>query len=539
MGNVINLPLESITLSKTNPRKHFDPEQLTELADSIKTHGVLQPILVRPNGDKFQLVVGERRFRASKEAKVKTIPAITKPLTDEEAFELGMIENLQRQDLTEIEEAKGYRYMLDKFGYKAEDLAEKINKSRAYIYGRLKLVSLCGKGQKALDKGKISASIGLLIARIPGNAQQDKALEEIIEGDRWNDGEMTFREAKEHIEENYMVRLKGCGFSTKDEKLLPKAGPCTTCPKRTGNQKDLYPNTSADVCTDPECFRAKADAQTTILVEKAEAQGKAVLTGKDAEKHVDYGRLRYNSSLVDLRGHCYQDSKHRNYQELLGKNCPEITLVQTEEGLIPTAKKTEVEAVLKEKFKWARESANRGQRRSADEKRETAKRKLQSQVFKESLAQIADNVRSTKVTDKFWLFLAKSLTHNWYTSDTVQALIKRREIPYTMAKDAWNMKWGKFLLDYLETAKGPEVRSIAVELIVSRGGHIDWQGKLHDSFKDACTMFGIDSAQIGKDLMREAKAKEKAKAKKKTAKKKATKKKTKLEPVNLEQLAAQ
>ena len=536
-NNIVLLPLESITLSKTNPRKHFDPETLADLAENIKTHGVLQPILVRPDGKKHQLVVGERRFRASKQAKLKTIPAITKKLTDQEAFELQMIENLQRQDLTEIEEARGYRYMLDKFGYKAEDLAEKINKSRAYIYGRLKLASLCKKGQKALEKGEIAASTGLLIARIPAKDQQEKALKEITEED-WREDTMSYREAKSHIEEHYMVRLKGCGFSKKDAKLLPKAGPCTTCPKLTGNQKDLYPNTSADVCTDPECFRAKTEANQTILIEKAKAQGKEVLAGEEAEKHISYGRLAHNSSLLDLRRQSYDDGKTWSYQELLGKDCPVITLVQTEDGLIPTVKKKEAEEVLKKKFKWARESANRGQRRSAEEKRDTAKRKIQSLVFKESLAQIADKARSTKVSEKFWLFIAKALAHNWHNSDTVQALIKSREIPYTKTKNTWDMQWGKDLLKYLETAKGPEVRSIVVELIVSRGGHKDWQGKLHDSFKDACTMFGVDSVQIEKDMMREAKAKEKAKAKKKTAKKKATKKKTKLEPVNLEQLAS-
>ena len=109
MNNVINLPLESIILSKTNPRKHFDPEQLTELAESIKAHGVLQPILVRPNGKKFELVVGERRFRASKEAKIKTIPTISRELTDKEAVELQFIENLMREDLKAIEEARGYQ----------------------------------------------------------------------------------------------------------------------------------------------------------------------------------------------------------------------------------------------------------------------------------------------------------------------------------------------------------------------------------------------------------------------------------------------
>ncbi len=131
-NNIVLLPLESITLSKTNPRKHFDPETLADLAENIKTHGVLQPILVRPDGKKHQLVVGERRFRASKQAKLKTIPAITKKLTDQEAFELQMIENLQRQDLTEIEEARGYRYMLDKFSFMSIAVAPSASSSPSW-----------------------------------------------------------------------------------------------------------------------------------------------------------------------------------------------------------------------------------------------------------------------------------------------------------------------------------------------------------------------------------------------------------------------
>ena len=312
-NNVINLPLESITLSKTNPRKHFDPDQLVELAESIKAHGVLQPILVRPNGDKFQLVVGERRFRASQQAKIETIPTITKELTDKEAFELQMIENLQRQDLSEIEEARGYKYMIKEFKYKAEELAEKIHKSRAYIYGRLKLVSLCKKGQKALDKGEISASTGLLIARIPGDKQQETALKRIAQKD-YRGHPMTYREAKQHIEEYYMIRLKGSGFDRKDAKLVPKAGPCTTCPKRTGNQQEIYPDISTDVCTDPECFRAKKDANSLILVQKAKAQGKTVLTGKEVKKHWEYGGVKHSSVLIPLDKRNYEDGhKYRSY----------------------------------------------------------------------------------------------------------------------------------------------------------------------------------------------------------------------------------
>jgi len=515
-NNVINLPLESINLSKTNPRKYFDPEMMTELAESIKTYGVMQPILVRPDGDKFELVAGERRFRASQEAKAETIPTISRDLTDQEAFELRLIENLQRQDLSEIEEARGYKVMLDKFKYKAEELAGKIHKSRAYIYGRLKLVSLCKKGQKALEKGEISASTGLLIARIPDDKQQESALKKILQKD-WRGHAMTYREAKDHIEEHYMVRLKGSGFDRKDAKLVPKAGPCTTCPKRTGNQQDLYPGISTDVCTDPECFRSKKEANQLIVIQKAKAQGKEVLTGKEAKKHVEYGQLKHNSPLVPLEKSNYQDSKYRTYQQLLGKECPPITLIQTEKGLLPTVNQKEADAVLAKKFKWAREAGGQRAKQKAEDKKDAQKRKFQKAVFNESLNQIAAKARSLTVTDKFWLFLAESMVRNLHNSDTVQELIKRREIPYVKAKDAWNMEWSKFLLKHLEAASGAEVRSVIVELVVSRGGYRDYQGKLEDTFKDACTIYGIDAVQIEKEI-KAAAAKAKQKAPKKTAK---------------------
>lgn len=526
-------PLESITLSKTNPRKHFDPEQLTELAESIKTHGVLQPILVRrppgPGCKKLELVVGERRFRASQEAKVKTIPTITKQLTDKEAFELQMIENLQRQDLSEIEEAKGYKVMIDKFKYKAEELAEKINKSRAYIYGRLKLVSLLKKGQKALEKGEISASTGLLIARIPGDKQQEAALKKIMQKN-WQGHAMTYRQAKDMIEEDFMVRLKGSGFDRKDAKLLPKAGPCTTCPKRTGNQQDLYPGISTDVCTDPECFRAKRKAGTLIQIEKAKAQGKKVLVGKEANQHWEYGHVKHNSPLIPLDKRNYEgpykDGKYKSYKQLLGKECPPVTLLNTDQGLIPTVNQKEADAILAKKFKWAKKSGAADSKWKKEQQAETKRRKIQSLVFKETLAQIAGRASNKMVlTDKFWRFLAKSLVHSYHNSDGVEAIIKRREIPFTKTKEKWNQGWGKILLKYLDTVNGSVLRSIIVELVVHRGGHRDYNGTLHESYKDACTMYDVDAVQIEKDIKAAAAAKAKKKAPKKKVKK-TTKQKT-------------
>lgn len=334
---------------------------------------------------------------------------------------------------------------------------------------------------------------------------------------------MTYREAKQHIEEHYMIRLKGSGFDRKDAKLVPKAGPCTTCPKRTGNQQEIYPDTSADVCTDPECFRAKKDANQLIVIQKAKAQGKEVLTGKEAKKHMEYGQMKHNSTLIPLDKSNYDDGKYRTYQQLLGKECPPITLIQTEKGLIPTVNQKEAEAVLAKKFKWARESGSRDAKRKDEDKKEAQKRRIQKAVFNESLGQIAAKARSLNVTDKFWSFLAESIVRNYHNSDTVQALVKRREIPYTKEKDAWNIAYGEALIKHMEGAKGAEVRSIIVELIVSRGGFRDWQGRLETTYKDACTIYGIDSVQIEKEV--KAAAKLKQKATKKKAPKKATKQK--------------
>jgi len=495
MNNVINLPLESIILSKTNPRKHFDPEQLTELAESIKAHGVLQPILVRPNGKKFELVVGERRVRASKQAKIKTIPTISRELTDKEAVELQFIENLMRQDLKAIEEAKGYQYMIDKLKYTAEGLAEKIGKSKAYIYGRLKLANLCEMGQKALEEEVISNSIALLVARIPGEINQGTAIEEIVEG-QWGDETMSFREAKDHIEERYMIRLKGSLFSTKDEKLT-EAGSCTTCPKRTGNQKDLYPNTSADVCTDPGCFRAKEEAHKLVLVQKAEAQGKNVLSGKDAAKHMQYNEVKRNSTLVPLSTRNWEDGKSRTYAELLGNKTPEITLIETPGGLVPTVKRSEADEVLRKKFKWAREAESNKEKDNLKGKKDREKKAIQTKAFKEVLVLVAEKAKKLIATDDYWLFLAKAIIDGICNHDQTAVLVKRREIDISKCERKWGgVDYGKALIRHLEAASGAERRSLIAEMLVQRSGDRDWEGHLSSTYTDACKIYGIDHKMV-------------------------------------------
>jgi len=140
------------------PRRHFNDEAIEQLAESIRAHGVLQPLLVRPIGeDEYEIIAGERRWRASQAAKLHEVPVIIQELTDEEALEIALIENLQRQDLTALEEADGYKQLIDKFGHTQEKLAKQLGKSRSHIANMMRLLSLPVEVKAMLEEGKISA----------------------------------------------------------------------------------------------------------------------------------------------------------------------------------------------------------------------------------------------------------------------------------------------------------------------------------------------------------------------------------------------
>lgn len=290
-----HLPLVELAPSLTNPRKNFRADKLNELADSIKASGVHQPILVRPlPGERvadtdrrvtYEIVSGERRYRASQQADVKTIPALVRSLTDDQVLEIQLIENLQRDDLTPLEEAEGYDRLMLHSGIAARAMAAKIGMSHSYVLGRLKLLDLCPEARTMMREEKLDASRALLVARIPDHKLQIKAAKEIIQGKGWGDDSepMSAREAARHIQHNYMVKLDTAKFSIESIDLVPAAGSCKTCTKRTGHNPDLFSEVkSADVCTDPPCFHKKEEAHAAQQVQQAKAKGQTVIAGKAA-----------------------------------------------------------------------------------------------------------------------------------------------------------------------------------------------------------------------------------------------------------------
>ena len=161
------IEISKIIRNPNQPRKNFDETALQELADSIKQNGVLQPILVRKIGGKYQIVAGERRYQASKLAGLKEIPAVVRDIDDKEVFQLALIENLQRSDLSPMEEAKGYRQLIDSQGLTQEGLAKILSKSRSAIANTLRLMDLPTVVQEMIEQGLLTAGHARAILAVP------------------------------------------------------------------------------------------------------------------------------------------------------------------------------------------------------------------------------------------------------------------------------------------------------------------------------------------------------------------------------------
>ncbi|MDH0092774.1 ParB/RepB/Spo0J family partition protein [Achromobacter mucicolens] len=370
---------DDVIPSKTNPRKRFDQEALQELAGSLRKHGILQPILCRAHPTepgKLELIAGERRWRAAGIAKLAQVPVRIIVVDDLEMLELQVIENLQRQDLHPIEEAESYEALLaankDNPEYGVNEMALRLKKSRAYIYARLKLCDLEPEARTAFYEDKLTASVALLVARIPVRELQLKALHEVTTGETEeyysdDEGPMSARRAAEHIQENYMLELKRAVFPIAQVDLVAAAGPCTSCVKRTGAQPELFSDVkSADVCTDPTCFDQKKKAHIAKLAEAAEQTGRKVIRGETAEKIFPYEHSSPRGYVKPDATPWQHITKGKTYAEILGDDMPPPVMIENPHSgeLISMVSEKEVFKALAEK----------GIKTSQDEHRERVKK---------------------------------------------------------------------------------------------------------------------------------------------------------------------
>lgn len=303
------LAVEDLRPSPTNPRRIDDKHpSLPGLAESIKAQGVLEPILVReinePRGQVFEILAGERRWRAARLAGVGHVPCLVRTCDDQQAFEITVTENLQREDLHWLEEARGVEMMVKK-GWEIDAIAKQLGKSPAWVQLRAKLATISEKWRKAAEEpGSVihrwPVAMLELVARLPIAAQ-----DEILKEDSWDLQELeTAADLRQHIERSYLRLLKSAPWDLDDAKLMPKAGACSACPKRSSCQQALFAEVKGDSCLDAACWTSKQEAHAKVaLVElKKKAPDAIVVTdGYHGSKGI-LGRSEYDLAKASDKG---------------------------------------------------------------------------------------------------------------------------------------------------------------------------------------------------------------------------------------------
>ena len=175
------LLISEIKPNKGQPRKTFRPEELAELTDSIKQNGILQPLLVRKKGSGYEIVAGERRYQAAKAAGLSEVPVVIREISDDEVFKLALIENLQRSDLSPLEEAHGYRQLIKEKGLTQEELAKILSKSRSAITNTLRLLDLPKEVQGLVEEGKLTAGHARAILAVPSEEGRIQLAQKVVE----------------------------------------------------------------------------------------------------------------------------------------------------------------------------------------------------------------------------------------------------------------------------------------------------------------------------------------------------------------------
>lgn len=180
---VLYIDINDIRPNHAQPRKHFDEEKLAELARSIRANGVIQPLIVRESANGYELVAGERRWRASRLAGLKTVPCIIRNFDDRQNAIVAIIENMQREDLNPIEEALGLKAMTERYGFTQEQVSESLGRSRTYITNSIRLLKLPEEIQRYVSSGQMSAAHGRTLINIPDANKQRELAEKIIRND--------------------------------------------------------------------------------------------------------------------------------------------------------------------------------------------------------------------------------------------------------------------------------------------------------------------------------------------------------------------
>lgn len=472
--HITEISLDHLHESPFNPRKRY--AGITELAETMRPPNgrVLQPLLVRPivpplfaaGGEElaasavagYEVVFGHRRRRAALEAGLATVPCMVQAMSDAEARSAQIVENLQREDVHPFEEAEGFATLMREDNLSADELAAQFGKSRSYVYGRLKLLQACPEVRDACLDGHFGTEVALLIARLGSVKIQQQALASVrsrLGNSRLLDGgKDSYRRVRDHLADKFSLRLKDAIFDPEDATLLPTAGACGPCPKRSGNSPvhgdvaleklNHYSNrpTGPQVCTDVECFAAKKAAHLARKAAELADGGNTVITGNKAKQLVGHinGTLKPGCGYVAL-----QDVQGKLKALPKGTPTPQAVLVldQRTGKAIKAVKVAELPASAQPQGQaqgrnassgqhesWEAERARKDRDRDAERQRRAV---LAPEIRARMLAQGAGTLGELRLIT--WLLLASV---DWMVEE---AALKRHGITRETGHDRESFDW--------------------------------------------------------------------------------------------------
>lgn len=536
---------------KPSPFNRTRLGDLEELAQSFAERGIMSPLRVRPIADgMFELIFGERRWRAAVLAGLATVPCIVCDWNDQEVMEAQLVENLQRKDLHQLEEAESYERLMRDHGHTVETLVAKTGKSESTIRARLRLLDLAPVPRKAFLDDRIPPSIALLIARLGDPKAQDEVLETYFKGrvldwDDKNPGKeiiepLSYRELLRRIQSHYMLRLDVAPFAKDDAELVPEAGACNVCPHRTGNQRELLAETkSKDLCLKASCFEKKKAAEWDRRAADAMRAGLRVLGDKENLKVFptpSSTKISFDSPWVDLEDELPLDladrSGKKTWKALLGKNAPApIVLARDGTGaprpLIDRKaaidRATEAGKLDERTAKGAAPTKAKDFDHGAQQKKEAEKYAARRGAVVAALEKIAaaasKPLAEGKAAFAFWKLLLV-LIYPSLTLEDVKSVAKRRGLvgedtkgktPVQIVDDA--------MLKACETLKADDLRGLVVELLAADRAAFLHNPDYGKKLKVAADHFKVDLKELETKAAADIKAKAAKAADKKPAKK--------------------
>jgi ParB/RepB/Spo0J family partition protein len=480
---------DTIEPDPRNPRQVLDEVRLVELANDIAVNGLLQPLTVRPHPERdgmYMLVFGERRWRACDMIELDQVPVIVRDVDDLQALELQIAENNKRADVHPLEEADAFRRLHEDHGRDVDEIAELCGKSRAYIYAAMKLCALTAEPRKAFLAGELDKSRALLVARLPEQHQAEACT--LIANDE--DGEPpSFRYAQQTIRNRFMLRLADAPFDVRDASLVAEAGPCSSCEKRTGNQRDLFGDViadergGADVCTDSACYKEKSLVHWNRLKASASEKGRKVI--EDARYTENGGSSDKKHLNLDERVYDFGVHGEKTYRELLGKRAEDAVaaVARTETGEIrELISRNDLPALLKEAGIKVPKDAKPGKTSADYEREQKDQRELErivtGLVRDAALARVDD-----LEPDALWRLLMR-LAIRASRTEARNAVVHAHEL---MVEDTS----ASALFDYSDRLSPSDRRNLVVELLIAEGGGWRDQGA---SIDDVEFMSGTELA---------------------------------------------